>query len=439
MTSTTPDYRTMVDASAGTVDRRIFSDAEIYRVEMERIFARCWNFMCHESQIPEAGDFFLNFIGEDSVIAVRDRKGKVGVFLNSCRHRGNAVCRAESGRVKSFLCTYHGWTYDLEGRLAGVPGYKSFYHEALERDKWGLIPAAKVESYKGFVFATMDPEAPALEEYLGEVGRVGLSMAAAHGDVAVADGVQKNVLACNWKLAVDNLFDWYHVQTSHASAPLSGYLPKLPYSDDDQIVSLGEYGHAISGPRTTPEIRAALAATTAKVPLFDERWRDTPEAAAALGPVGVASRGHPNIFPNLWIASSGVQLCLRLPRGPFATEIWWFTLIDRHMPAEQRRASVQRMNHTFGPAGMLEQDDGENWSQSTLATRSAFARRHPLNYAMNIGRGHISEAQQPGLPSIETSINEHAQLWTYRAWADWMTAADWPALKRDHAIPSGVV
>ena len=284
----------------------------------------------------------------------------------------------------------------------------------------------------------MDPEAPALDDYLGEVGRVGLSMAAAHGDIAVVDGVQKNVLGCNWKLAVDNLFDWYHVQISHASAPMSGYLPKLPYKDEDQIVSLGEYGHAISGPRSTPEMREAAARASSEVPLFDERWRDTPEALAALGPVGVASRGHPNIFPNLWIASSGVQLCLRLPRGPFATEIWWFTLLDRNMSPERRRASVQRMNHTFGPAGMLEQDDGENWSQSTLATRSPVARRHPLNYSMNLGRGHIAELQ-PGLPSIETHINEHAQLWTYRAWADWMTAADWPALKRDHAIPAGVV
>ena len=438
MQTTVPiDYRSLVDTRAGTVDRRIFSDAEIYRAEMERIFARCWNFMCHESQIPQAGDFFLNYIGEDSVIAVRDRKGGIGVFLNSCRHRGNAVCRAESGRVKSFLCTYHGWTYDLEGKLVGVPGYKGFYHEALERDNWGLI-AARVESYKGFVFATMDHEAPALDDYLGEVGRVGLSMAAAHGDVAVVDGVQKNVLGCNWKLAVDNLFDWYHVQISHASAPMSGYLPKLPYKDEDQIVSLGEYGHAISGPRSTPEMREAAARASSEVPLFDERWRDTPEALAALGPVGVASRGHPNIFPNLWIASSGVQLCLRLPRGPFATEIWWFTLLDRNMSPERRRASVQRMNHTFGPAGMLEQDDGENWSQSTLATRSPVARRHPLNYSMNLGRGHIAEIQ-PGLPSIETHINEHAQLWTYRAWADWMTAADWPALKRDHALPAGVV
>jgi nitrite reductase/ring-hydroxylating ferredoxin subunit len=253
-TAASIDYRSLVDAGAGTVDRRIFSDAEIYRAEMERIFARCWNFMCHESQIPQAGDFFLNFIGEDSVIAVRDRKGCIGVFLNSCRHRGNAVCRAESGRVKSFLCTYHGWTYDLEGKLVGVPGYKGFYHEALERDKWGLI-AARVESYKGFVFATMDPEAPALDDYLGEVGRVGLSMAAAHGDVAVVDGVQKNVLGCNWKLAVDNLFDWYHVQISHASAPMSSYLPKLPYRDDDHIVSLGEYGHAISGPRSMRDAR----------------------------------------------------------------------------------------------------------------------------------------------------------------------------------------
>ncbi len=432
------DYRSFVDARAGTVDRRIFSDQAIHDEEMERIFARCWNFMCHESQIPRAGDFFLNFIGQDSVIATRDRKGGLQVFLNSCRHRGNAVCRADSGRVKSFLCTYHGWTYDLEGKLVGVPGHKSFYHEDLERDKWGLVRAAKVESYKGFVFATMDPETPPLEEYLGPVGRMGLSMAAAHGDVMVVDGVQKNVIGCNWKLAVDNLFDWYHVQISHASAPLSGYLPKLPYKDEDHIVALGEYGHAISGPRTTPEIRAALAGASTAVPLVDERWRDTPEAMAALGPVGVASRGHPNIFPNLWIASSGVQLCLRIPRGPLSTEIWWFTMLDKNMPEDRRRASVERMNHTFGPAGILEQDDGENWSQSTLATRSALARRHPLNFAMNLGRGEIVE-RQPGVASIDTHINEHAQLWTYRAWADWMTAKDWPALKCDHAMPTGVV
>ena len=118
------DYRLLVDLDHGTVDRRIFFAGDIYETELRRIFARAWNFMCHESQIPNPGDFFLNFIGEDSVIATRDRDGNLQVLLKTCRHRGNAVCRAELGHATSFMCTYHGWTYDLEGKLIGVPGYK---------------------------------------------------------------------------------------------------------------------------------------------------------------------------------------------------------------------------------------------------------------------------------------------------------------------------
>src|SRR5438552_1071110 len=103
------DFLGMVDGDRGLVDRQIFSDAEIYEIELERIFARAWNFMCHESQIPNPGDFFLSYIGEDRVIAVRDKDGGLQVLLNTCRHRGNAVCRAEEGHATSLICTYHGW------------------------------------------------------------------------------------------------------------------------------------------------------------------------------------------------------------------------------------------------------------------------------------------------------------------------------------------
>src|SRR3954464_2183678 len=166
------DLLRLVDGDKGPDRRKIFSDEEIYQLELERIFARTWNFMCHESQIPNVGDFFLNYMGEDRVIVVRDKEGGVQVLLNTCRHRGNAVCRAEEGHATSFMCTYHGWTYDLKGALVGVPGFKDYYHEDLDRAEWGLISAAKVESYKGFVFATLDPEAPTLHDYLGEVGRL---------------------------------------------------------------------------------------------------------------------------------------------------------------------------------------------------------------------------------------------------------------------------
>jgi phenylpropionate dioxygenase-like ring-hydroxylating dioxygenase large terminal subunit len=455
---TAKPFHDFVDLEAGTVDRSIFSDQSIYQLELERIFARAWNFMCHESMIPKPGDFFLSFIGEESVIATRDKKGQLQVLLNSCRHRGNAVCRAESGNARSFLCTYHGWTYGLDGQLIGVPGYKDFYHEQLDKSQWGLVNAGKVASYKGFVFATMDPEAPDLEDYLGPVGKVGLDIMAEKGEIVVIDGIQKNIIGCNWKLAVDNLFDWYHAQISHASATMSGYnLGRVrgddtpaPPEDAEAIrqtfnpmhhrVLLGGYGHAISGPRLAEDLREIQQTMTEVDPQYDERWRDTPSATAALGEAGLDVRGHPNIFPNLWVASGGSQLSLRLPRGPSQTEIWWFTFLPKELGEEARKARVTRANHTFGPAGMLEQEDGENWDQSTRATGGMVAKRYPLNFAMGVGHGAPSAPIDGGPNYIDTPVNEHAQLWTYRAWTEWMDAENWSVLKRDHTpTPAGAV
>jgi len=433
------DRRPWVDAERGVVDRRIFSDPDLYRLELERIFARAWNFVCHESQLPEAGSFFVNWIGEDQVIAVRDRTGKINVLLNSCPHRGNTVCRAELGKTSSFFCSYHGWNFDLDGRLIGMPGQDAFYREAIDKSEWGLANAAQVDSYRGFVFASLDPSAPRLHDYLGWVGRLGIDMTALRGDMEVIDGIHKNRLQCNWKLAVDNLFDWYHVKVSHGSAMRIGFVPEDQMAPMDQMVILGEYGHGIGGPGVTvaqqAEFEARMKSGNGTPQWYDEAasQRMSPAMREQLGPVGTRSYGHPNIFPNLWITQFN-QICLRIPRGPFQTELWWFTLLPKEMPAEQRRNLIHMTNHVFGPAGLLEQDDGENWSHSTRGAKGAVTRRRPLNYSM--GHGHDRVQVDPsGQSRIETVVNEHGQLWTYRSWQDWMQAESWQELIAHHSLP----
>ena len=425
----------MVDAETGLVDRRIYSDADIYQLELEQIFARTWNFMCHDSQIANPGDFFMTYIGEDRVIVVRDNDGDPRVLINSCRHRGNAVGRAEEGHATSFMCTYHGWTYDLKGALVGVPGFKEVYHEELDRDSWGLI-TARVGSYNGFIFACLDEEAPELDEYLGEVGRISINLLAARGTLKAVGGVEKYTIPCNWKFAVDNVWDFYHGGLTHASAGMAGWMRQpsakpAPRWSAKHLTILGEYGHAIAGPLAEAMPRAGR-------PPFDNDWRESAEAKAALGPVGVTSAGNVHIFPNVWIQQNFWMLSLRLPKGPTATEIWWFTFVAEELDEETKATIIRRSSGHNGPAGLTEVDDGENWNESTRGTRGAISRRYPFHYAMNLGHGEVIE-DELGPPRIDSNLNEHGQLWHYRNWAEWMAAEGWGDLRANHPLPTGVL
>src|SRR3984893_10040983 len=158
--------KALVDVDRGVVTREIFVSEAIYGQELERVFARAWLFLGHESQIPRPGDYVVSSMGEESVIVCRDAAGRIRVFLNSCRHRGMKVCRYDEGNTVEFMCPYHGWSYGTDGALVGVPFAKDAYGAQLDRSRWGLVEVAQMKNYKGTIWATWDRAAPPLLEYL---------------------------------------------------------------------------------------------------------------------------------------------------------------------------------------------------------------------------------------------------------------------------------
>lgn len=434
----------LVSLEKGEVDRRVFSDEEIFEAEMQHIFGRSWLFLCHETQIPERGDFFAAIMGRDNVLVVRQKDGSIKALLNSCTHRGNAVCRADEGNARSFLCTYHGWSFGIEGRLKGVPGYKDLYHEAWDKSDYSLAEVAQVASYRGFVFGTHDPDAPPLADFLGRTGRLGIEQIAARGDMEIIPGIQKFQIKCNWKFPQDNGLDWYHPQVTHASALASGAIPdprKATIEDIDQdgltmqdgqslsmakgaamsgtkmpsVAILGEYGHTMGGP--TVDSSAGE---------YKPEWRREPAAAEILGPVAKDLAGHPAIFPNIFIPGTA-QLSLRIPLSPTLTEVWWFSFVDSNASDERRRRAASAASRVFGPAGILEQDDGENWSQATLQTHGQASREVPVLINMGVGRGEVQ--RRDGLALVESLTNEHGQLWLYHCWREWLRGTSWDELR----------
>ncbi|HEY0675989.1 MAG TPA: Rieske 2Fe-2S domain-containing protein, partial [Immundisolibacter sp.] len=208
----------LVDVAHGVQSKRVFWDQEVYEQELARVFGRCWLFLTHESLIPNFGDFVTAYMGEDKVIVVRQKDGSIKAFLNSCTHRGNQVCHADSGNAKAFTCSYHGWSFGADGSLAALPLEQSAYYGQFDKAHSGLREVAKVDSYRGFVFGCFDPQAPTLTDYLGEMGWYLDTWMDSTGGAELVGPPMKSILRCNWKVPSENFIgDGYHVGWTHAA------------------------------------------------------------------------------------------------------------------------------------------------------------------------------------------------------------------------------
>ncbi|VIO72944.1 3-phenylpropionate/cinnamic acid dioxygenase subunit alpha [Bradyrhizobium ivorense] len=415
----------LVNADASAVDRRLFVDEELYRLEQERIFAKCWLFVGHESQLEANGSFLTTTMAEDPVLVVRDKAGKLRGYLNSCTHRGTKICRADSGRSSTFKCPYHGWTFNSEGALMSVPRLGQVYGENFDRSKHSLREVAKIDSIHGLIFATWDPAAPTLREYLGEMTfYLDLMLARMEGGTELLGGLHKWTIGVNWKIPAENFAgDHYHVPVTHGAGVEMGYRSQL--SNDGYCIHTGN-GHSIGSERGGAQQGHAVQ-TEYKGFMDNMRAQLVAkygEKAAAFVPVGVGT-----IFPNLSFMDTARFRTFRVwhPRGVDKIEIHSCLIVDRALPEDLKREVRKRYSLAFGPSGIFEQDDGDVWQSIQDSMRGRIGRQGWLNYEMGVGReGPTVDRYGPPFVGSTSDIlmTEANQRAYYRQWAKLMTEGD---------------
>lgn len=415
----------LLDLKSGRVSPQIYTDEGIYRLELHKIFGTAWLFLGHESHIAEPGDFMSSYMGEDQVLVVRAQDGAVRVFLNQCRHRGMKICRAENGNARAFTCTYHGWTYDLQGRLQTVPHQEEYPDDFDTRD-WGARTPAKVSSYRGFIFATWDSGAPELTDFLGGAAAMLDSVAdrTAAGSEFVK-GVHKWTIECNWKMPSEQFAsDMYHAAISHVSAamifPGGRDLEKNDLNRHGQqyITARGHGGGSFSDAEVNPAFYVAE-------PVRQYLIEHAGEAVERLGEdLGRKVSGHNTIFPNFSYLSGMNTFRVWHPRGPNKIEVWSWILVDKDAPQDVKDAWRRGGLRTFGPSGVFEQDDGENWVQVQKMHRGAIAQETPLCFQMGLGQAR-TEDPATGMSNGRLFSDEAARNF-YGHWAE-LLQADQPS------------
>lgn len=428
------------DVRRGMIPAHIYNDAELFALEKERLFSRAWLFVAHESEVPKAGDYVVRRVLEDSFIISRDEQGVVRAMFNMCLHRGMQVCRAEMGNASHFRCPYHGWSYRNDGRIVGLPFHKEAFggEEGFARKSQTLLPAPSLDTYNGMIFISLDPDAPPLEEFLGDF-RFYLDYYTKQSASGIElRGPQRWRVKANWKIGAENFAgDMYHTPQTHTSVVEIGLFrePKAEKRKDGTTYWAGNGG-----------------GTTYKLPdgNFDERlsyvgypdemiermktmW--SAEQQAVVGDNGFLISAA-SIFPNLsfvhnWprVADSDdvlpfISIRQWQPISEDETEVLSWFAVDAEAPEEFKEQSYKAYLMCFGSTGMFEQDDVENWVSLTNTAAGSMARRLLLNGRMGLladGTKVVealpsSDYAGPGVAHVGYSEYNQRELLT--RWAD---------------------
>jgi p-cumate 2,3-dioxygenase subunit alpha len=413
------------DEAAGLfrVNRRAFTDPHCLEEERTRLFGRCWMYVGHESEIPHSGDYRARTVAGRPMVLVRGDDNVIRVLLNTCTHRGAQVCRQKSGNARTFQCPYHAWTFNSRGQLVGVPGEES-YSEAFSRDALRLRSPAHVDSYRGFIFACLDPEAGSLYDYLAGA-REYLDLIADQSEVGmkIVAGQQSYSARANWKLLTENGIDGYHALPLHQR--YFGFLNDVGvevknFSQHQRAIDLGN-GHAVlefQVPWGRPIAQWAPPFGEHRKAHFEELRRrfDARFGKERAWRICETSRNLV-IFPNLAINDiMAITIRTFYPVSTDYLEVDAWALAPTDESAEDSKLRLDNFLTFLGPGGFATPDDVEMLE----SCQRGFANRE-------VEWSDLSRGMKREQPFVTDDLQLRA-FW--RRWNQLMTEPDAPCARK---------
>jgi len=416
----------------GRVHRDVYTDPELFELEIERIFGRAWVFVGHDSQIPNPGDYITTEIGRQPVILIRHKDASARVLLNRCSHRGAKVLNDASGNAKSLICLYHGWSFGTDGACLGVTMPEGCAADFNTKD-FGLSTAARTGTYRGFIFASLSEKGPSFEEFLGPMTANidDLVDRAPDGEILLDAGMHRYFFRGNWKLQVENVLDSYHVPFSHAST-VNKKGEQFSRREGDkggaQVVDekkkktsdawkgrrsyVVEFGHGWTSntelkdkERSSPAWNAYKDALAAKV--GTERMEEilTPEFHNTL------------LYPNTSIMGLNIHVRVIKPIAVDLTEVNVYPIRLKGAPDEMNFGNIRLLNVTHSAASFVQTDDLEAFRRTQEGLRST------QSDWVDISRGMGEEQTDSHYNATsESAMHEMAIRAQYDAWLNYMTA-----------------
>jgi len=430
-------HRTGRELDKGLVPVNIFANADVFDAEMERIFAKSWVFLGFEAEIPDKGDFMQRRIGRDSVIVTRDGKGDIHVLANFCRHRGTKLCQTDVGNQSHFRCPYHGWVFKNNGDWIGAPD-KSKAYKGLDPKDWGLLKAPHVDSFLGMIFASLDPDAPTLMDYLGGAAWFMRGIMDLHpGGMSPMGPPDRYKVRGDWKTGAENFGgDGYHVGVAHGSIQtiqlaqgfdvLNNFSTHYVLPNGHSFLGhdfdgmFGPDGHVWYYP---PDIQQHFDLDRLD-PALQDVVRKNPPIVGTVFPnlsfirfFGPPSPGKPPVVYTSWRQWQ--------PSGPGEMELWSWQLKWNFMDEQQAADSYAAGQFGFSSAGIFEQDDTVVWEGAPEAARSIWARKENVTFNMQMGTEGMGQQKQdeswdgPG-EAWRPGPGEPSQRAFYRHWLSQM-------------------